>query len=84
MGVATGDQAKAKLFTISTVAQQQVSVGSLKPQDANTAWAFATFVHADAKLLATWAVAEQRTGEFKQQEFANTAWAFAAAHQAGT
>ena len=62
-----------------------VAEGDFKPQElANTAWAVATVVQADAKLFATWhgTDAELQVGDFKPQELANTAWAVATVVQA--
>jgi len=55
--------------------------GDFNPQQlANTAWAFATAVHAAPALFD--AIAEEsskQVGKFKAQDMANTAWAFATA-----
>ena len=56
-------------------------LANFKPQElANTAWAFATAGHSDAKLFEALArVVEQRLGDFIMQGLANTSWAFAKA-----
>ena len=68
------------------LAQQRVSIGNFKPQElANTAWAFATFVQADAKLFATWAVAQHRSCNYAtsgHRRSPNTSLAFVTLVQA--